>query len=579
MKKTARLIITVLLSVCVCAAVAVYGAAAPADDSALFTVTTAEGTVTEYFTVNDLATQLMEAPNNATITVCRDIDLKMSENTTMDVLSNGASRVLYLDLAGHGIYNKEKMNIFNVGEKMTLNVYSSAPGGFLYTIKGGTWGGCIFNISGTGATVNCGTMEINGVTYDGNNLSTFSSCFINLTGEGTVGFNGVGGNHFASAADWKGFICPRTGDGSIKFKDSNLIIIACTQFIHSESTTPTLSFENCVIVDAEGKSGKLLNGAEAQIYFKDCISTFSIITTTTAKPVINLEGENIFASELGFDTGLVKNAEGKVLAKINKDFTFVGGAEEVWAYDGFGGFDRYDIEIPKLKDACILCDPEDTAEYEFIYKGESVTEVWHKAVDPTPPFELSETGREGLYKPGWVRRVIDTDKYQLTGGLVADFDIKVAAEYDTYLRYYIFIPAFLVDEGYLDFTTLSVDGGVYDKSDWAETKVDGEDYYYATTPYLEETELNRGIEFYLPCEFSDKSGKPVSVNTVWTLTLEEYIDRVLADESKWTEDQIALVDEMVTALEVFKAENEPENDDALLPDDEYTDEEGGAEVE
>jgi hypothetical protein len=384
-----------------------------------------------------------------------------------------------------------------------------------------------------------------------------------------VGYNGVGGNHYAAVADWKGFLCPRTGTGSINFKDTNLVIIDCTQFIHSESADPSIRFENCVIVDAAGKSGKLLNGALASIYFKDCVSTFSIISTeASSSATISLEGENIFASELGFNTALVKNAEGKVLAKTNKELTFVGGATELIAYDRF--LEQFTLSVPKLKDACILCNPEDTESYEWIYEDQTATETWHKDSEPTPPFSLSGSAKAGFYKPGWTKRVIAENQYQMTGGLVADFDIKVAAEYDGYVKFYIFIPAFLVEEGYLDFTSLTVDGGVYGKGDWTETEIDGEPYYYATTPYISDDELDHNVEFYMPCEMPDKNSRSVPVNTVWNITFEEYVDAVLAEEDKWTDEQMELVDEMKTVLETYKSEYAPDNEEILPGEEEAT---------
>jgi hypothetical protein len=122
---------------------------------------------------------------------------------------------------------------------------------------------------------------------------------------------------------------------------------------------------------------------------------------------------------------------------------------------------------------------------------------------------------------------------------------------------------------------MTVDGGVYGKGDWVETTIDGEKYYYATTPYLDEEEIDRNIEFYMPCEFSDKSGKFVEVNTAWNINLSGYVDKVLADEEQWTEDQIALVEEMLMLLEELKGDEiiggedvEPDNnDDALVPNE------------
>jgi hypothetical protein len=576
MKKTIKFLFVLIVCIAALATVSVISFAA--EKTPLFTVTDADGEVTEYFTASEFVGLLQnDVPDGITITICKDIDLNMGENTAIEMESYTKKKNIYINLAGNGIYNKEKMTMFSVGTNITLNVYSSEPGAYMSTVSQGkgNWGGCIFNISGRGATVNCGTMEINGVTYDGNNVSSFSSCFVNLSGSGTVGYNGVGGNHYAAVADWKGFLCPRTGTGSINFKDTNLVIIDCTQFIHSESADPSISFDNCVIVDSAGKSGKLLNGALASIYFKDCISTFSIISTeASSSATINLEGENIFGSELGFNTALVKNAEGKVLAKTNKELTFVGGATELIAYDRF--LEKFTLPAPKLKDACILCDPEDTESYEWIYEDQTATETWHKDSEPTPPFSLSGSAKAGLYKPGWVKKVVDVDSYQMTGGLVADFDIKVAAEYDGYVKFYIFIPAFLVEDGNIDFTALTVDGGVYGKGDWTETEIDGEKYYYATTPYLEEEEIDRNIEFYMPCEFSDKGGKFVEVNTVWNINLSEYVDKVLAEEDKWTDDQIALVEEMLMLIEELKGDAiiggedvEPDNnDDALVPGEE-----------
>ena len=209
MRKYLKYFMAMAIILCVVFAGFIVGNAA-GSSTALFTVTDPEGNTVEYYNKADFAEMIVEAADGSTIKLCKTIELGMAENSMIEMEATKENpREITLDLAGFGIYNKEKMTLFGVGSYTTLNVYSSAPGGFMYTIAGPSWGGCIFNISGTGSLVNCGTMTIDDVTYPGSNLSTFSSCFINMVGTGTFGFRGVSGNHFAAAADWKGFICPR----------------------------------------------------------------------------------------------------------------------------------------------------------------------------------------------------------------------------------------------------------------------------------------------------------------------------------------------------------------------------------
>jgi hypothetical protein len=409
-------------------------------------------------------------------------------------------------------------------------------------------------------------MTIDDVTYPGSNLSTFSSCFINMVGTGTLGFRGVSGNHFAAAADWKGFICPRNGDGTISFTDSNIVVIACNQLIHSEVDTTKLVLDNCVLVTADGSSGYLLNQALAPIYFKNCVSNYSIVSKEAAsKPTVHLEGENIFGSSLGFDSSLVVDVGDRVLAKIVKDYTFIGGESSIWAFDGVGNLKETTVTFPTLNDACVLLAPEDTIDYTWEYGDKVINEKWHKDVKPTHPIELEYVHEEGLYRSMWAKTVTGERSVTYKGGVFADFSIKVAAEYDGRVRYYVFLPAFVIDDGYLDFMGVSIDGASYTRQEWEAVTIDDEKYYMTTTPSIEEEEADRPIDVVIPCDFIDRSGKTVRVETTWVLTLSEYVDRVYAEEERWSEEELALVNDMVTLLETLKENNTDDFLDEIAP--------------
>ena len=132
MKTTIKFLWILIACISVLAAVSVISFAERKDP--FFTVTDADGEVTEYFTASEFVGLLQnDVPDGITITVCKDIDLNMGENTEIEILSETKAKEIYINLAGNGIYNKEKMTMFNVGANVTFNVYSSEPGAYLST--------------------------------------------------------------------------------------------------------------------------------------------------------------------------------------------------------------------------------------------------------------------------------------------------------------------------------------------------------------------------------------------------------------------------------------------------------------
>ena len=87
-----------------------------------------------------------------------------------------------------------------------------------------------------------------------------------------------------------------------------------------------------------------------------------------------------------------------------------------------------------------------------------------------------------------------------------------------------------------------IDGGSYLRTEWRETEIDGEAYYYATTGTIDESDINREIEVYLPCDY----GNGIHVETTWILSVEKYFEKVLATEADetYTAEQYELMHEL-----------------------------------
>ncbi|MBQ3015496.1 MAG: hypothetical protein IJD79_01810 [Clostridia bacterium] len=549
MKLYSKRIFAVFLSVLMVFACGIIATADDGGTKVLFTVESADGAVTEYGETDSFSKVVESLPDGSIVTLCANV--YMGSGVYLDSDADHPKEIT-IDLAGYGLYSTSKSSVptmFGVQRNVTLNVTSSKPEAFLYMIDEATkstQGGCIFSVTGEGGLINLGgTVSLKGETYPGSNISTFSSCFVDIRGKGTVGFNGDGGQHFANIADWMGFINPRNGDGVITLKNADILVDANNNLIHSEDPETSLYLENCLIFRLDGTSKYLFNQVQANIYMKNCKTNYSLVAQNGAGTnLVTLEGENIFGAGFGFDSNLLVDGEGKTPARTSLKCELVQGGVDYWRYDNSGRFNKLQESITDFGDAFVFVPRSETFKCTWQYDGNEKEELWQVGVDPEPPFEISPTGTDGLYKKGWLKTEINEEGVVYKSTYIVDFNPKVQGEYtDDAFCYHIFVPAFIIDDGFISYAEGMIGGSGFTAKDWSEAEIDGEKYYEYITMNIAEDDIDEIFEIYIPCDIIDGK-KPVAAEGMWRINLSKYLDIVYANAEKYTDEQMELVEEV-----------------------------------
>ena len=548
MRKNIKAVILLAMAAALICVSCVF-AVAEGTEPVSYTVEYSDGTVVEYGSAASFAENASQAPSGSIITLMSDVQLNSGGIYVFG--SNQEHKEITIDLAGHGLYSTSKNLVSTmIGARAysTVNVTSSRPGAFMYMVDIDTnsrAGGNIFSVNGTDALINFGgCVSLKGEKYPGSNISTFSSSFIDLRGYGTLGFNCDGGRHFANISDWLGYITPRNGNGTITIKNADILVDQNSSLIYSEESSPTLYLENCLIARLDGIDQPLFGQILASVVIKDCVTNYSI---AAAKPssggVVTLEGRNVFGTGLGFAAELIKNAEGNTDARVNGVFELVDGGKQFQGYDNTGTFNALSRTLPELKSACTFTSSDETFECIWQYDNTEKRELWAKGENPTPPTEINGIGKEGFYKKGWLK-VADGETVTFKATYVNDFDVKIRVKYENEsLCYLIYVPAFVFDDDYISYSTARIDGVGFTPSDWKKTVIDGKDYYEYTTMDIDVDDIDKTVEISLPCDMLDGK-RLVKTEGIYRINLSGYFEKVHANESAYSAEQMALVREL-----------------------------------
>ena len=150
---------------------------------------------------------------------------------------------------------------------------------------------------------------------------------------------------------------------------------------------------------------------------------------------------------------------------------------------------------------------------------------------------------------------------------MADFAIKINVVYDRELYFNIYIPAFLIDEGYLDYSGVLIGGEDYSKDEWKAVEHEGEMYYRALTGYIYEETARDDITVYIPFDYEDGT----RVETRWIISLEKYFAALEENEVEYS-DEVSEILEAVKLDFLTEEEADGENesdaeDEGASPDD------------
>ena len=303
-----------------------------------------------------------------------------------------------------------------------------------------------------------------------------------------------------------------------------------------------LNLENVKILQASGNSVSLFGSFAGTVNMKDCVTTCAIKSTSASSGALNLIGKNVFTTGAGFDSALIKNFTDPITVCTDDTYELFSGGLEYNYYDKSGALISIHGRVQPLADGCRIEERSNTQKYNFISGDQKISQVWSKDEEPVKPFGLPTDKQPGVYKNAWNKSLEDDGSITYKAGKVADWPIKVNLGYDFGLYFNIYVPAELIEDGYLEHSDVSIDGGSYLRTEWRETEIDGEPYYYATTGTIDESDINREIEVYLPCDY----GNDIHVETTWILSVEKYFEKVLATEADetYTAEQYDLVYEL-----------------------------------
>lgn len=551
MKRTIKSLLLAVFSVLLICASCVFSVAEEQQKTVAYTVELADGTVTEYESAAGFTKTVESAPSGSIVTLAGNIEL------TKGIFLFGTEdehKTVTIDLAGYGLYSTSKdlvSTMLAARDHATLNVTSSKPDAFIYMIdnaSNSTKGGNIFSSIGIDALINVGgCVSLKEQKYPGSNISTFSSCFVDVRNMGTVGFNCDGGQHFANIADWLGFITPRSGNGTVTIKNADILVGENTALIHTQDSSTHLYLENCLIVRIDGSTRYLFNQIHSDVTMKNCVTNYSIVAQNASTAgVLTLEGKNVFDAGLGFDKSLLKNADDKdkIMARTGADVELVQGGKSFWRYDNVGRFNKLHEELPVLKEAYTLVSQDETRHCTWQYDNTEKEEFWVKDEQPYPPFELLRAGKDGMYKKGWLK-IFDSDAHVIfKSTYVNDFDVKIRAKYENdALWYLVYVPAFVIDESYISYSEGKIDGAGFSSADWTEVDIDGEKYYEYVTMDMNEDDIDRIVEISLPCDILDGK-KLVKTEGVYRINLSGYLAAVRKNEAAYSAEQLAPLDEL-----------------------------------
>ena len=542
MKRNVKLILMLIAVVLIAASVFCVSASA---DEAVFTVTTKDGDVTEYVYETEFPYVFADLQDGDTVTLKKSIKI----DDGIGILSTeDKPREIYIDLAGKGIYRTVKSTVISVSHYSTLNIYSSAPGGYVsvYDESNTSIGGCAFNVAGTGARLNLGTITVGEKTYPGSNVSVYASAILDVRKSGTVGAYCDGANLIANIADWAGAIGARNTDGEVVVKNSNVLALDNNNLFHLEVSDedgdiPHMTIDNCRVYRmVSGSRNQLFNQLSGYVTIKDTVTNCTLASGTSGPltEAITLVGNNVFASK-SIAAEAVKDYNEEVLARVNQDYKFINGESTLNVLSMYGRVqDLADIKA----DASVLVSAEDTEKFVWKFNDEETETVWKKGETPTPEYELQIGGISGLYKNGWISSVREDGVTVYEGGPVLDFNIKISLENDGRLFYHVLIPAEVYDGGYMVFDGCSIDNAGVSASDFELREVDGKWYYDCETTYLDAASPDSAVSVLLTCKFT-RNGITTYAKGVWNITLSSYIDKVLETEEDavYTAEEYAFV--------------------------------------
>ncbi len=492
----------------------VFSASATEEGTASsYTVTYGDTTVTGVGYPN-----MRSAVSKASESSSTEIYIKLNGNM-LDVssaLGFQSGKTYYLDVNGYFYAGTGAISnyLFSTSENCTIYVYSSREGGAVfhsYSDNGTSANGhLMFPLNKNNLTINLGEATVNGVTYDGDNISFYGSGIAdNNTGASTTTntvMNIKGGSYYRTASgaqalfiirgnatinidsaflyspnqiftfynaytsskDSDGNLLPFPANGKIIVNNSTVYGANASGFIDEMSDDATLSFSDCYIV---GSATKKTNGAgevgrkEGRPTFERCIFSASALFQTENQVV------NVYEyKEIKYD--------------INK-FKFYLASSATQADGTVKNTYRVDTESFKLQTVStyVLFNQAvaDEGEYSTVtwkVKGkEPIVEKWFNGQTPVAPSSILPEDTD-IYRYCFadVEKVNGDVNY--TARAYANFVVKANITLYTDFVYNAYIPVSVRE--YINAVTVA--GNKIDLSKAETYSIMGEEYYVVTCP-------------------------------------------------------------------------------------------------
>ena len=263
-----------------------------------------------------------------------------------------ASAKMALDLNGHTIkvgHATKRGSLLSVSSNVTFSVYSSQPGGMIYSVQGesgteGINGNRIIDMyygaekgsrsfDTTNSHLVVGTVEVDGEVIPGSNLTLYGCVLVEArTGDNSCSVEVDGIRAIRHNPDSAGAFMARFFSGTYTVTNTTVIAPTSTSVISIKddlngnegfTMTPEVRFENCIILN-DGKSNILEHTGDDEsnicITLKNIITTGTISTTANRGKVL-VEG-GVFAKSIQkAGEGVMNYAAGISQAKYNVPFS------------------------------------------------------------------------------------------------------------------------------------------------------------------------------------------------------------------------------------------------------------------
>ena len=252
--------------------------------------------------------------------------------------SDTEAEAFYFDCNGHIVCadwrsngsNQVSYGTFTPRAYDTYNIYSSRPGGLLveygHSSSDTLVGGDLFRIDNhEKATVNAGTITVNGVTYPGSNLTINGNSIVRLndTCPASASVNIDGCTMVRGVNHNNALIYSRSSGSNAKVNVTNATIVLPNGGYlvtnNNANSASSILFENCTII-TKGDGDNLISKAAGKntITFNNCVTNGAVKATTNENGTVIVKNTAAYVNSYSAPEGYI-NAKWNVKMSLKND--------------------------------------------------------------------------------------------------------------------------------------------------------------------------------------------------------------------------------------------------------------------